>query len=128
AQLAKNTEPVLVAPGDVVVHHRGRSGWKRDVHDVVADNVAAQRLIVGETFNAPGQWSSFPPHKHDGGDGEPALEEVYYSRCARPEGSASQGRDDPAESERAVFFRHGAVVAIPSGYHPVCAAPAYRLY
>ena len=88
----------------------------------------AQRLLVGETFNAPGEWSSFPPHKHDGHDGEPALEEVYYFRFDRPDGFGFQGLYEHAGSEEAVFLRHGAVVGIPRGYHPVCAAPGYRLY
>jgi 5-deoxy-glucuronate isomerase len=121
-------EPTAIGPADVVVHDRGRPGWQRAVHDVVADTVAAQRLLVGETFNAPGQWSSFPPHKHDGGDGEPALEEVYYYRFDRPDGFGFQGLYEADGTERAEFLRHGAVVGIPRGYHPVCAAPGYRLY
>lgn len=131
AALAAATEaaPVIVNPADVVVHERGEPGWRRDVHDVIADNVKAARLLVGETFNAPGQWSSFPPHKHDGRDGEPALEEVYYFRFDRPEGFGFQGLyEGGGEAARAVFLRHGTVVGIPSGYHPVCAAPGYRLY
>jgi 5-deoxy-glucuronate isomerase len=125
--------PAHVSPDDVVVHDRGRPGWRRAVHDIVADTVPAQRLLVGETFNAAGEWSSFPPHKHDGGDGEPALEEVYHYRFDRPSGFGFQGLYELAEhghrgAERAVFLRHGAVVGIPRGYHPVCAAPGYRLY
>lgn len=119
---------VLVRERDVVVHERGRPGWQRDVHDVVADNVSAQRLIVGETFNAAGQWSSFPPHKHDGADGEPALEEVYYFRFDKPDGFGFQGLYEAGGEERAVFLRHGTIVGIPRGYHPVCAAPGYRCY
>jgi 5-deoxy-glucuronate isomerase len=121
-------EPVTVMPADVVVHDRGRPGWQREVHDIIADTVPAQRLLVGETFNAAGEWSSFPPHKHDGGDGEPALEEVYYYRFDRRDGFGFQGLYELDGSERAVFLRHGAVVGIPRGYHPVCAAPGYRLY
>jgi 5-deoxy-glucuronate isomerase len=118
-----------VQPEHVVVHQRSEPGWERAVHDLVADNVPdAQRLIVGETFNEPGQWSSFPPHKHDGTDGEPALEEVYYFRFDRPDGFGFQGLYDKNGDERAVFLRHGTVVGIPRGYHPVCAAPGYRLY
>jgi 5-deoxy-glucuronate isomerase len=122
--------PMIVLPNDVVIHDRGRPGWRRAVHDIVAGTVPAQRLLVGETFNAAGEWSSFPPHKHDGGDGEPALEEVYYYRFDRPDGFGFQGLYELGEaaSERAVFLRHGAVVGIPRGYHPVCAAPGYRLY
>ena len=122
--------PVIVAPDEVVIHERGKPGWQRQVHDIIADTVPAQRLLVGETFNAAGEWSSFPPHKHDGGDGEPALEEVYYYRFDRPDGFGFQGLYELGESatERAVFLRQGSVVGIPRGYHPVCAAPGYRLY
>ena len=87
-------------PSDVVVHERGKPGWQRAVHDVIADSVPAQRLLVGETFNAAGQWSSFPPHKHDGGDGEPALEEVYYYRFDRPDGFGFQGLYDRRAAKR----------------------------
>jgi 5-deoxy-glucuronate isomerase len=128
---ADDDAPAFIAPADVVVHERGAPGWQRQVHDIAADNVRARALIVGETFNEPGQWSSFPPHKHDGADGEPALEEVYYYRFDRPDGFGFQGlyeADGEEGRERAIFLRHGAVVGIPRGYHPVCAAPGYRLY
>jgi 5-deoxy-glucuronate isomerase len=125
--------PQFVEATDVVIHDRGEPGWQRAVHDIITDSVPAQRLLVGETFNAAGQWSSFPPHKHDGGNDEPALEEVYYYRFDRPEGFGFQGLYEHAEPQqeadaRAVFLRHGSVVGIPRGYHPVCAAPGYRLY
>jgi 5-deoxy-glucuronate isomerase len=128
--LSKNgSAATVVGPDDVVVHDRGQPGWQRQVHDVVADNVpGAQHLIVGETFNEPGQWSSFPPHKHDGTDCEPELEEVYYFRFDRPSGFGFQGLYEANGNEEAVFLRHGTIVGIPRGYHPVCAAPGYRLY
>src|SRR5262249_4752646 len=125
---AEGDHNVIVTPADVVVHERGHPGWQRSVHDIAADNVAARRMIVGETFNEPGQWSSFPPHKHDGADGEPALEEVYYFRFDSPAGFGFQGLYEADGPERAEFLRHGSVVGIPRGYHPVCAAPGYRLY
>jgi 5-deoxy-glucuronate isomerase len=127
AALAPRGAAVFVGPGDVVVHDRGRPGWRREVHDVVVEQVDAHRLLVGETRNAPGEWSSFPPHKHDGTDGEPALEEVYYHRFDSPDGFGFQGLYGGGE-ERAVFLRHGTVVGFDRGYHPVCAAPGYRLY
>jgi 5-deoxy-glucuronate isomerase len=122
------TAPTVVATQQVVVHDRGQAGWRREVHDVVADAVPAARLLVGETFNPPGQWSSFPPHKHDGVDGEPALEEVYYFRCDTPDGFGLQGLYSARGEAEAVFVRHGTVVGIPAGYHPVCAAPGTHLY
>jgi 5-deoxy-glucuronate isomerase len=125
--LIADGEPMVVDPSDITVEQRGQPGWQREVHEVVGDSAAAQRLLVGETFNAPGQWSSYPPHKHDGRDGEPALEEVYHYRFDRPDGFGFQGLYD-GNDERAVFLRHGAVVGFAAGYHPVCAAPGYRLY
>lgn len=123
----EDATPISVTPNDVVVHDRGRPPWHRLVHDIVADNVPAQRLIVGETFNASGQWSSFPPHKHDGRDGEPALEEIYSYRFDNPDGFGFQGLYEHGGAERAIFLRHGSVVGFASGFHPVCAAPGYRL-
>jgi 5-deoxy-glucuronate isomerase len=127
-ELTSTDDATIVQPDDVVVQARGKPGWQRDVHDVIADAVPARRLLVGETFNEPGQWSSFPPHKHDGGDGEPALEEVYYYRFDRPEGFGFQGLYEADGKAEAVFLKHGSIVGIPRGYHPVCAAPGYRLY
>ncbi|MGH8977842.1 MAG: 5-deoxy-glucuronate isomerase [Acidimicrobiia bacterium] len=120
--------PMVVGPAEVVVHDRGEPGWQREVHDVVVDAIPAVRLLVGETFTPGGQWSSFPPHKHDGGDGEPALEEVYYFRCDQPDGFGLQGLYSASGEAEAVFVRHGSVVGIPGGYHPVCAAPGTHLY
>src|SRR6185503_15783925 len=42
-----DASPAIVAPDDVVVHDRGRPGWQRAVHDIVAGSVPAQRLLVG---------------------------------------------------------------------------------
>jgi 5-deoxy-glucuronate isomerase len=126
--LRASATPSIVRPSDVGVQPRGRPGWQRDVHDVISPAVPAQHLLVGETFNEPGQWSSFPPHKHDGDDGEPALEEVYYFRFDRPDGFGFQGLYEADGEAQAVFLRHGTIVGIPRGYHPVCAAPGYRLY
>jgi 5-deoxy-glucuronate isomerase len=126
--LTSSDDPTVVHPDDVVIQARGRPGWQRDVHDVIAEPVSARHLLLGETFNEPGQWSSFPPHKHDGGDGEIALEEVYYYRFDRPDGFGFQGLYEADGEATAVFLKHGSIVGIPRGYHPVCAAPGYRLY
>ena len=85
--------------------------------------------MVGETINPPGNWSSYPPHKHDrhAPPDEVALEELYYYRFKPETGFGVQLiYDDRDETARIV--RDGDVVAIPSGYHPVVAAPGYSLY
>ena len=118
----------LVGPEHVVVNPRGRGNYSREVHNIFVDDPHARRLMVGETFNPPGNWSSFPPHKHDGRNGEPTLEEVYYFRVDPPQGFGQQMlyTNDGESAVHAV--RDGDVVLLPYGYHPVSTAPGYRLY
>ena len=81
---------VLVRAEDVQPATRGRDTFTREVHNVFVTDTHAKRLLVGETFNPPGNWSSYPPHKHDGRDGEPVLEEVYHYRIDPPQGFGVQ--------------------------------------
>ena len=121
-------QPALVGPAGVQVSARGRSNYSRQVHNIFVDDAHVKRLMVGETFNPPGNWSSFPPHKHDGRDGEPSLEEVYYYRVDPPQGFGQQMlyTNDGECVTHAV--RDGDTVLLPYGYHPVSAPPGYRLY
>ena len=80
----------LVGPDDVTVNARGRGTYAREVHDLFVRDPYAKRLMVGETFNPPGHWSSFPPHKHDGRNGEAFLEEVYHYRVSPAHGFGHQ--------------------------------------
>ena len=52
-------ESVVIGPDRVAVIERGRAGFAREVHNILVDARGPQRLIVGETFNPPGNWSSF---------------------------------------------------------------------
>jgi len=59
---------------------RGKEGFRRMVYNLIDEQFPAERLLVGETFNQPGNWSSFPPHKHDRvARGERRLQEVYFA-------------------------------------------------
>jgi 5-deoxy-glucuronate isomerase len=121
-------EPALVGPDDVRVTPRGRDSYAREVHEIFVTDPHARRLMVGETFNPPGHWSSYPPHKHDGRDGEPKLEEVYYYRVDPPQGFGHQMLYT-ADGEAVTHIVHdGDAVLLPYGYHPVSAPPGYRLY
>ena len=53
---------------------------------------------------------------------------MYYYRFDRPDGFGFQGLYETDGEATAVFLKHGSIVGIPRGYHPVCAAPGYRLY
>jgi 5-deoxy-glucuronate isomerase len=121
-------EPTLVGPADVRVNARGKGVYAREVHDIFVTDPHARRLMVGETFNPPGNWSSYPPHKHDGRDGEPKLEEVYYYRVDPPQGFGHQMLYTADGESVTHTVRDGDAVLLPYGYHPVSAAPGYRLY
>ena len=88
-----------------------------------------------EVITPAGNWSSYPPHKHDvhNPPTEVDQEEIYYYRIdhrnGRPEGYAVQkvytgdGRIDET-----LTVRDGELVLIPEGYHPVVAAHGYNAY
>ncbi len=118
----------LVGPDEVTVNPRGRGNYAREVHDIFVRDPHVRRLMVGETYNPPGHWSSYPPHKHDGRNGEPFLEEVYYFRINPPHGFGHQMlyTDDGESVTHQV--RDGDAVLLPYGYHPVSSPPGYALY
>jgi 5-deoxy-glucuronate isomerase len=120
--------PAIVRGDAVRVNARGRGMYARDVHDLFVTDPHVRRLMVGETFNPPGHWSSFPPHKHDGRDGEPVLEEVYHYRIDPPQGFGHQMLYAAGGESVTHAVRDGDAVLLPYGYHPVSAPPGYRLY
>jgi 5-deoxy-glucuronate isomerase len=124
-------EPYVIRPEEVRVSARGRQPFLREVHDILDEGRPAARLVVGETFNAPGNWSSYPPHKHDTprGELEACLEELYYFQVEPEQGFGVQLLyTADGELDEAYRVRQGDVTLLPRGYHPVAAAPGYRLY
>lgn len=125
--------PVLIKPEDVIERSVGAWNWRRKVYTSIGDNVKAQRLIVGETFNPPGNWSSSPPHKHDErGLNEAPYEEVYFFKVKPTQGFGIQRIYTPPDDEKPLdevyVIENNDTVVIPKGYHPVVAAPGYQLY
>ena len=120
--------PVLCSPDDVVVVERGTDLYKREVRNLFTTDSHAKRLMVGETVNEQGHWSSYPPHKHDGQDGELRLEEMYYYRVNPPEGFGVHISYTASGEAATHQVRDGDLVLIPYGYHSVSAPPRYDLY
>jgi 5-deoxy-glucuronate isomerase len=98
--------------------------------------IQADRLIACEVMQPGGNWSSYPPHKHDvDGPGETELEEIYYFEVA-PSPAGTPGfalqrvyASVAGEIDITVEVRTGDVVTIPFGYHgPTVAAPGHDLY
>src|SRR5436309_14768329 len=91
----------------------------------------AASLLVTEVLTPAGNWSSYPPHKHDTDDPprETYLEETYYHRLARPERFAVQlVYTDDRPLDQAIQVRDGDVVLVPRGYHPPAAGPGHDLH
>jgi 5-deoxy-glucuronate isomerase len=129
--------PVRYVPAaDVRVELRGAGACSREVRNfAAADQFEADRLIAVEVLTPGGNWSSYPPHKHDEDrPGETELEEIYHYEVA--DGPAGPGLayqhiygtpDRPIDLLTTV--RTGDVVLVPHGWHgPAMAAPGYDLY
>jgi 5-deoxy-glucuronate isomerase len=119
----------VISPADQRIAYVGRGNWTRSVRTILGPEHPAGRLLLGETINPPGNWSSYPPHKHDrhSPPDEVELEEVYFFKFKPAAGFGVQVRYD-GRHEEAFVVRDGDVALIPSGYHPVVAAPGYALY
>jgi 5-deoxy-glucuronate isomerase len=123
--------PTVITPDDVRTKTVGAYNWQREVHDIVDGRLAAGRLLVGETFNRTGCWSSYPPHRHDEDrlPVEANLEEVYFFQVDPPQGFGFQRvYTDDRDLDESYAVEHDDVVILPRGYHPVAAAPGYRVY
>jgi 5-deoxy-glucuronate isomerase len=121
----------LVTPDDVGIEIRGGGNATRQINSMLPPKFDAQRLIVVEVFTPAGNWSSFPPHKHDvhNPPGEVDLEEIYYYRIQRPEGFAVQKvYTADRRIDETITVRDGELVLVPEGYHPMVAAHGYNAY
>jgi 5-deoxy-glucuronate isomerase len=136
--------PRLITPQDITVEIRGGDHATRHINRIIPPGFPCGRLVVVEVYTPAGNWSSYPPHKHDihkvGPDGtllEADLDEIYYYKIDRPEGYALQRVYTDPESplhragfpiDAAVMARNNDVVLVPEGYHPVSSPPGYTTY
>jgi 5-deoxy-glucuronate isomerase len=126
-------EPRLVAPEDVEIEVRGSGNATRQINHIIKPDFPAHRLLVVEVFTPAGNWSSYPPHKHDEDHppGEVVLEEVYYYRTqTEPAGAfAVQRLYSPRHgTDLTDTVREGDILLVPHGYHTTAAAHGYDLY
>jgi 5-deoxy-glucuronate isomerase len=136
--LASRKLPVRYgAAADVPVELRGAGQCSRQVNNFCRpDAFECDKLVAVEVLTPAGNWSSYPPHKHDRpAHGEAVLEEIYYFELAEAErrtGLAyqrvySSGPD--REIDVLAEVRSGDAVLVPHGYHgPSMAAPGHHLY
>jgi 5-deoxy-glucuronate isomerase len=131
ARCQRRREPVLVRPDEVEVEVRGAGNATRQINHIVKPEFPAERLLVVEVFTPAGNWSSYPPHKHDEDlpPGEVVLEETYYFRTAKPGAFAVQRLYSPRHGlDVTATVRNGDLMLVPYGYHTTAAAHGYDLY
>ncbi|HEV2124806.1 MAG TPA: 5-deoxy-glucuronate isomerase [Chloroflexota bacterium] len=121
----------LITPDQIAVEHRGEGQTYRYIHHLLPPTADASRLILVEVYTPAGNWSSFPPHKHDTEDPpqESFLEEVYYYQVRPQTGFALQRVYTPDRSvDETLAPGDGDLVLVPRGYHPVAATPGHECY
>ena len=134
ARAGERLEPRYVPADAVPIELRGAGQASRQVNNFCSPEAfAADRLIAVEVLTPAGNWSSYPPHKHDEEvpGVETPLEEIYYYEVAG-DGFGFQrvyGSGPGREIEVCEEVRSGDAIVMPHGYHgPSMAAPGYDLY
>lgn len=123
--------PFIVTPSDVEVEVRGAGSATRQINKIVRPESPADRLLVVEVLTPSGNWSSWPPHKHDRDDmpDEAVLEEIYFYGFRRPEAWGIQRVYRSDRSRDCLFeVRDGDCVLVTDGYHPFVAAQGHDAY
>ncbi len=113
--------PVFYTPDMILYQHFGKDQWDGTGYRIVStvfdhDNAPYSNMVLGEVFNQPGRWSSYPPHHHP----QP---EVYYYQFDKPQGfGAAFVGDDVYKSIQ------GSAVYITDGNdHEQVVAPGYEM-
>jgi 5-deoxy-glucuronate isomerase len=123
--------PRVIGPTEVETMTRGAGSNTRYVRNILSETATAESLLVVEVITPGGNWSSYPPHKHDRDalPEESYLEETYYHRLSPPQGFALQRvYTDDRKLDETIAVGDRDVVLVPRGYHPVGAPHGYELY
>jgi 5-deoxy-glucuronate isomerase len=126
----------LVTPQNASIEIRGGGSATRQINGIIPPGFNCHRLVCVEVFTPSGNWSSYPPHKHDvhrvdaqGNLLEADLDEIYFYKIAPTPGFAYQRvYNADGTLDVAVTARNHDAVLVPEGYHPVSSPPGYTTY
>jgi len=126
----------LVTPQMSKIEIRGGANVTRQINGILPPGFNCHRIVCVEVYTPSGNWSSYPPHKHDvhreDADGnilEADLEEIYFYKIDNPNGYAYQRvYNDDRSIDGLMQPEHHDAVLVPEGYHPVVSAPGYTTY
>ena len=123
--------PRLILPEHMSLETRGEGTNTRHVCNILPETEPADSLLVVEVITPSGNWSSYPPHKHDTDNlpEESYLEETYYHRINPPQGYIlHRVYTDERDLDETMAAEDGDVVLVPRGYHPVGVPHGYECY
>jgi 5-deoxy-glucuronate isomerase len=129
---AKKRFPVrVIRPEDCGFEIRGGGNATRQIVDILPPAFPADRLMICEVYTPGGNWSSYPPHKHDR-DAPPSevdLDETYYYRFRGRDAFGVQRLYGPKDRpDVTLTVRDGELVLVRDGYHPFVAAHGFDAY
>jgi 5-deoxy-glucuronate isomerase len=136
----RRLSPQYGSADNVAVELRGAGPATRQVNNFMSPEAwpGADKLMCVELITPDGNWSSYPPHRHDDSPECPVNnEEIYYFRIGlagtsdySAEGFGMHRTYTPDGSiDVNVVIHDGDVFCVPRGYHGPCiAAPGYPMY
>ncbi len=127
------TAAYVIGPEKVTTGVWGAANFTRSYHQILTlagqPDLPAGRLIVGETYTPSGNWSTYPPHKHEVDDlpREAYHEEMYFFKVNPPDGFGMV-RYYNNEVDAGYIVRDNTILMAPNGYHTTNSAPGYTSY
>ncbi len=135
AQAEDGSAPFVITPDDVRTGKWGISNFSRNYRQILVKGQQSgrlvSRLIVGETLTPSGNWSTYPPHRHefDNLPHEAFMEEMYYFRVSPNDGwGLAKYYTDDGSIDEAYTVKDDTILMMPKGYHTVVSAPGYTTY
>jgi len=125
------SKPRIITPAEVGNEIRGGGNSTRQILRILRPEADADKLMANEVFTPDGNWSSYPPHKHDTLNlpTECDLDEIYYFRVDHPDGFGFlRVYDAEGKHDSTALIHDGDLGLLRSGYHLVAAPPGYKVY
>lgn len=129
-------EAKLITPKDVELSILGGDNASRQMSRIIGSDFPAQRIMCYELYTPGGNWSSYPPHKHDthktdekGKVLEAKLTRLSFYKFDRPTGYAYQRvYNDDKSTDALMMTRNHDIVLMPEGYYTLVSAPGTITY
>ena len=123
--------PTVITPEMTRTISIGRDNFTRAATIMLDEKFDSEHFYIGEGMIPSGNWSGYPPHRHDYDDlpNEIDMEETYFYRFDPERGFGIQKVYTPdGLIDETYTVKHNDTVAIARGYHPLCGAPGYQMY